>query len=278
MKNNVLIGTFGALALLTGGCVSMEKQQQIDQDLLFLKDRINTIEQGIFSQTQSRESLERQRSEQFDGMAKRQADLRASQEALRVEMQTVRGLLDNASSRRREEQETLILGQKDAALRLNSLDSRLTRVEKDLQGLLVPPTGTGTGTPTPELPAAETLYEQGRDLILNKGDIGKGRTSLEEFVRTQPKSELLPNAYYWIAEAFYAEKNFENAIVQFQDVIEKYPSHPKASAALYKQSLSFESLGEGKKAAALLKKLIEVYPDSDEAKLARERIGEKSKI
>lgn len=277
MKNKVLITTFGALTLLTGGCVSMEKQQQIDQDLLFLKDRINTIEQGIFSQNQSRESLERQRIEQFDGMAKRQADLRASQEALHVEMQAVRGLLDNASARRREEQETLILGQKDAALRLSSLDSRLTKVEKDLQVLLLPPTGTGTGAANPELPSAETLYEQGRGLILNKVDIGKGRTTLEEFIRTQPQSELLPNAYYWIAEAFYAEKNFENAIVQFQDVIEKYPSHPKASAALYKQSLSFEALGEGKKAAALLKKLIEVYPDSDEAKLAREKSGEKPK-
>jgi TolA-binding protein len=36
-------------------------------------------------------------------------------------------------------------------------------------------------------------------------------------------------------------------------------------------------MGEGKKAAALRKKLIEAYPSSDEAKKAKERSGEKPK-
>ena len=211
-------------------------------------------------------------------MARRQADLQAGQDALRVELQTVRGLLDDATGRRREEQETVLLTQKDAALRLGNLDSRLLKVEKDLLELRAAQAALAAKAAEPAAaPAAENLYEQGRDLILNKGDTSKGRATLEEFIKAKPQSELIPNAYYWIGEAYYSEKNFENAIVQFQDVIEKYPSHSKASAALYKQALAFESLGEGKKAAALLKKLIEVYPASDEAKKAKERSGLKPK-
>lgn len=268
MKNKALIAAFGAIALLAGGCVPMERELRVDQDLLSLRSRIYTLEQGISSQGQSRESVERQ----IDGMARRQADLQASQDALRVELQTVRGLLDDATGRRREEQENLLLTQKDAALRLGNLDGRLLKVEKDLLELRTLQT-----TKAAEPVSAESLYEQGRDLILNKNDVGKGRATLEEFIKARPQSELVPNAYYWIGESYYSEKNFENAIVQFQDVIEKYPTHSKASASLYKQGLAFEALGEGKKAAALLKKLIETYPASDEAKKAKERTGEKPK-
>lgn len=272
MKSKTIIATFGALALLAGGCVPMERDLRIDQDLLSLKSRLNNLEQGIDRQGQSRETVERQ----VDGMARRQADLQASQDALRVELQTVRGLLDDTAAKRREEQETVLLTQKDAALRLGNLDSRLLEVAKDLLELQSVQAAKAAEPPLPA-PTAESLYEQGRDLILNKEDVNKGRAILGEFIKARPQSELLPNAYYWIGEAYYSEKNFENAIVQFQDVIEKYPSHSKASASLYKQALAFESLGEGKKAAALLKKLVEVYPASDEAKKAKERIGEKPK-
>lgn len=280
MKSKAFITTLGAVALLAGGCVPMERDLRVDQDLLSVKTRLNALEQGLSSQGQNREALERQRSEQVDGMAKRQADLQAGQDALRVELQTVRGLLDDGSARRREELETLLLTQKDAALRLGNLDSRLAKAEKELLELRAAQAALAAqaaATPAPAAPAAETLYEQGRDLILNKGDVSKGRTILEEFVKARPQSELLPNAYYWIGEAYYSEKNFENAIVQFQDVIEKYPTHPKASAALYKQALSFDALGEAKKTTALLKKLVEVYPASDEAKKAKERISERPK-
>ena len=275
MKKKALITAFGSLALLAGGCVPMERELRIDQDLISLKSRLNVLEQGTSSQGQSREAVERQ----VDGMARRQADLQANQDALRVELQTLRGLLDDATGRRREEQETVLLTQKDASLRLGNLDGRLLKVEKDLLELRAVQAAMAAKAlePVAAAPTAESLYEQGRDLILNKGDASKGRTILEEFVKTRPQSELVPNAYYWIGEAYYSEKSFENAIVQFQDVIEKYPSHSKASASLYKQALSFESLGEGKKAAALLKKLIEAYPASDEAKKAKERIGEKPK-
>jgi len=271
MKMKALIIALGALALLASGCVPMERDLRVDQDLLSLNNRLHTLEQGA-SQGQNRETLERQRGEQIDGMAKRQADLQASQDALRVELQTVRGLLDDTSARRREEQETLLFAQKDAALRLGNLDNRLNKIEKDLAELQAAKIAE-----PPPAPAPEALYEQGRDLILNKGDGSKGRVILGEFIKARPQSELLPNAYYWIGESFYSEKNFENAIVQFQDVIEKFPTHPKASAARYKQALAFDALGETKKSTALLKKLIERYPASDEAKKAKERLNEKTK-
>lgn len=275
MKKKALITALGAMTLLASGCVPMERDLRIDQDLLSMNNRLHALEKGASSQGQNREAMERQRGEQLDGMAKRQADLQADQDALRVEMQTVRGLVDDTSARRREEQETLLFAQKDAALRLGNLDNRLSKVEQDLTALYSGQTAMANEPRT--APSAEALYEQGRDLILNKEDVSKGRIILGEFIKARPQSDLLANAYYWIGEGYYAEKSFENAIVQFQDVIEKFPSHPKASAALYKQALSFDALGEATKATALIKKLVENYPASDEAKKAKERIGTRTR-
>ena len=54
MKSKTIITTFGALALLAGGCVPMERDLRIDQDLISLKSRLNALEQGVSSQGQSR--------------------------------------------------------------------------------------------------------------------------------------------------------------------------------------------------------------------------------
>ncbi len=208
MKNKALATALASVTLLAGGCVPMERDLRVDQDLLSLQGRVTALEQSIDRQGQSRESLEKQ----IAGMARRQADLQASQDDLRVELQTVRGLLDDGTSRRREEQETLLLAQKDAALRLGNLDSRLLKAEKDLLELRAAQAAKAA-EPAVAAPTAESLYEQGRDLILNKGDVSKGRSILGEFVKAQPQSELLPNAYYWIGEAYYSEKNFENVLI-----------------------------------------------------------------
>lgn len=277
-RTNLLMTLIAATALLAGGCVPMERELRVDQDLLNLKSRLAALEQSVSNQGQNRESLEKERAEQVDGMAQRQADLQAGQDALRVELQSMRGLLDESAARGREERETILLAEKDAGLRIGNLDNRLSKAEKDLSEIRAAQSALiakAAEAPSVAAPTAEALYEQGRDLILNKGDVSKGRTILEEFITARPQSELIPNAYYWIGEAYYSEKKFESAIVQFQDVIEKFPSHAKASAALYKQSLAFESLGEEKKGVALLKKLIEGYPSSDEAKKAKERLGDK---
>ena len=80
---------------------------------------------------------------------------------------------------------------------------------------------------------------------------------------------------YWVGEAFFGEKKYENAILQFQEVVQNHRSHPKAAAALLKQGLAFRALGDDKNARVILQQVVERYPNSDEAKKAKERLGER---
>jgi tol-pal system protein YbgF len=106
------------------------------------------------------------------------------------------------------------------------------------------------------------------------GNPRKGREVLTAFAAKYPDHKLLPNALYWKGEAFYAEKDYENAILAFQDVVDKYPSGDKAPDAMYKQGLSFLSLNDKKNARVLLELVSSKYPRSKAAEMARKKLAE----
>jgi tol-pal system protein YbgF len=97
---------------------------------------------------------------------------------------------------------------------------------------------------------------------------------METFLKRYPGHELAVNATYWVGEAYFGEKKYENAILQFQEVVQKHGSHPKAAAALLKQGLAFKALGDDKNARVILRQVVERFPKTEEAKKASERLGE----
>jgi tol-pal system protein YbgF len=116
-------------------------------------------------------------------------------------------------------------------------------------------------------------YRKGLDLVL--GDKPEqGRAVLEKFVKTWPEHELVPNALYWIGESHYSEKRMDQAILTFMDVYRRYPDNPKAAAALLKTAYAYQKLGDLRNARFYLTVLLEDFPDSEPAPLARRKMAE----
>ncbi|MFZ2197353.1 MAG: tetratricopeptide repeat protein, partial [Thermodesulfovibrionales bacterium] len=82
---------------------------------------------------------------------------------------------------------------------------------------------------------------------------------------------------FWIAETYYAEKNYEDAILTYEALLKKFPDSKKTSSALLKQAYSFIEIGDAKTGRIILKKLVEKYPDSKDAELARKKLAEMDK-
>jgi tol-pal system protein YbgF len=118
----------------------------------------------------------------------------------------------------------------------------------------------------------EDLYRQAVEMVQKQGRYAEGRKLLQQFLDKNPKHSLAVNASYWIGEAYYGEKKYENAILQFQDVIQKYGDHPKVASALFKQGVTFQTLGDNQSAKTILQKLVDSFPLSEEAKAAKERL------
>jgi len=95
---------------------------------------------------------------------------------------------------------------------------------------------------------------------------------LNEFLRQHPQSQFADNAQYWIGESYYALKQFDQAILEYDAVRRKYPSGGKVPAALLKQGFAFAELGDKVDARLILQELIARYPQSKEAVMAKEKV------
>ncbi|MFP4128056.1 MAG: tetratricopeptide repeat protein, partial [Desulfonatronovibrio sp.] len=87
-------------------------------------------------------------------------------------------------------------------------------------------------------------------------------------------SKLVPNAWYWLAETHYTEKDFPQAILGFRQVLEKFPENPKAPDALLKIGYSYERLKDFRNALFYLSVVTQDYPDSSAARKASDLITE----
>jgi tol-pal system protein YbgF len=164
----------------------------------------------------------------------------------------------------------------DMGLQLSSLSNRVEDLEQQPsnQATIIPPPQQAKQEKKPTV-TAEELYQEALDLIRQQKKFAEGREMLESFVKKYPQHDLYINALYWIGEAYYGEQKYESAILQFQDVISQYPSNAKAPAAMLKQALAFNALGDGENAGTTMQKLLEEYPESPQATPAKKYLKEK---
>ncbi|HEY5999335.1 MAG TPA: tol-pal system protein YbgF [bacterium] len=118
---------------------------------------------------------------------------------------------------------------------------------------------------------AEKLYATALGLFSNR-DYTPAAAKFEEFVTDYRDHKLAGNAQYWIGECQYSQRHFAEAADEFGKVEKLFPASPKVAAALYKKGLSLWELKRTADAQAALQRLIEKYPQSEEAGKARERL------
>jgi tol-pal system protein YbgF len=99
--------------------------------------------------------------------------------------------------------------------------------------------------------------------------------AFEAFIASYPESEYASNARYWLAECFYSEERYKEALASFTKVLESKPSEKRGSDAMLKIGLSWYKLNEREKGDLTLRGLMEKYPGSEAALQAREQLDRK---
>jgi tol-pal system protein YbgF len=127
-------------------------------------------------------------------------------------------------------------------------------------------------SPAKEVPAAMgDLYKDAYESF-QKGDVNGARKKFGAFLKQYPNAELSGNAQFWIGETYYQKKDFEKAILEYEKAISKYPESGKIPAALFKQALAFLELGDKTNARNLFRKVIERFPNSEQAEMAKKKL------
>ncbi|MCW8931187.1 MAG: tol-pal system protein YbgF [Gammaproteobacteria bacterium] len=97
----------------------------------------------------------------------------------------------------------------------------------------------------------------------------KARDSFIAFIQKYPGGRYAHIAQYWVAESSYAQQNYEQAITDYQLLLDVYPLSPKKAEAELKKAYSFNELGNKKIARQTLNQLLLNYPDTTEAGQAK---------
>jgi tol-pal system protein YbgF len=107
---------------------------------------------------------------------------------------------------------------------------------------------------------------------LRGGDYAQASRGFRGFIQQYPDSPLLPNAYYWLGESYYATMNYQVALEAFQTLLSQFPQSEKAPDAMLKAGYSQIELKQVDAGKATLKAVSTKYPGSKAASLAQERL------
>jgi tol-pal system protein YbgF len=147
--------------------------------------------------------------------------------------------------------------------------------------------GTGEVASTPTATPARTGIDAAREddaLAAARADETFGRAfdsmrsgryseaipQFREYLRKNPRSDYADDAQYYIGESYYSTRDYNRAILEFNEVLLKYPRGKRVPAALLRQATAFAELGDKVDARLILQKLVGEYPNTAEAARARE--------
>ena len=184
-------------------------------------------------------------------------DLQNQIEALRAEVARLKGQDEQLSREVAEMQRR----QKDLA---QGVDERVRRFEPVKVQL--------DGREFNAEPAEKRDYDNAFALF-RKPDYPAASAAFIDFLRRNPQSGYAPSAYFWLGNAQYANKEYNPSITNFRTLISVAPDHPKAPEAALSIANSQIELKAIPGARKTLEDLIKVYPQSEAAVAAKERLA-----
>jgi tol-pal system protein YbgF len=162
---------------------------------------------------------------------------------------------------------------------LDELKARLAKVSKQLEDMQGAQQSVAAGQAAQQAqqqaqaqaPPPDVLYNNGlRDYNAAKGDLAKQEFS--DYVKFYPNTDLAGNAYFYLAELAYKQGNFQEAVTNYDQVLQNFPTGNKAASSDLKKGLALIELGKKDEGVAELRHVIQRYPRSNEALQAKDRL------
>ncbi|MCG8617841.1 MAG: tol-pal system protein YbgF [Desulfobacterales bacterium] len=270
-----------SFVFLVSGCVAPDQYKVLESRVAAIEMENNRLASAQRANASAGDDLERIKGElETSSKSTREnyAEVKYEIEQLKEKFYQVEGLIEelrhNLGTSGQARQETF---EKELTRLDNAISRNFEKVIALEKYMGFEPTETleaNAGTPS-ETPAGadseEALYDLAKKMF-DQGDKENARIQFENFINKFPSSSKADNARFWIADSYYAEKWYEKAILEYQKVLENYPKSNKTAAARLKQGYAFAALGEKANARLILKELIKRHPDSKEAQYAREKL------
>lgn len=246
MRGVSLRGAALAAALL---CASLGAQAALFEDdearraILDLRQRVETMR----SQSEQRQSEE-------------SAQLRRSMLDLQNQIEQMRGDL----ARMTGQNEQLTKAVTDLQQRQTDADDRLKKNEPSKVAV--------DGREFNADPKEKADFDAALG-IFRAGQFAQAQTAFADFVKRYPQSGYNASALFWLGNAQYATRNYNEAIANFRSMLSLAPDHAKAPEAVLSIANCQIELKDTRAAKRTLEDLTKAYPQSEAAQAGRERLS-----
>jgi tol-pal system protein YbgF len=171
--------------------------------------------------------------------------------------------------------------------RLGKLNQQLVDLQNSVQSVDAKISGTapatGTASPTASTvapsampvgaPSADTLYSNGlRDITSGKYDLA--RTEFQDYLKYYGDTDLASNAQFYLGEIAYSQKQYQQALGEYEKVLNNYPKSFKLAPARLKKGMALDKLGQKAAAVREFREVIRRYPNTEEDRQARAKLKE----
>ena len=258
-------GLFILLSLAAPALIAAPQRAPVTSATATVEQRLNALERKMKSQNMVELVLQIQQLQQ--------------------EVQQLRGELEiqnNAVDALKKRQRDLYL----------DLDGRISNLQQPASGL--PPAAVPAPVPTPvpasvpadspvapvamEKPVAadpaleESSYQSAFEL-LKQARYAEAVKSFKQFLASYPNGSYADNAQYWLGETSYVTRDFDQALADFDKVIQNHPASPKVRGAMLKRGYIYYEQQKWDLARQQLQQLVDGHPNSSEARLADKRLA-----
>jgi tol-pal system protein YbgF len=184
--------------------------------------------------------------------------------------------------------------------RIAKLDKSIQDLQNQLQNIQNPPAGTQPGgmpsgtpgltgtapgatpgapnqpvagaTPASMAPPLRETYESGiRDYNAGKYTVATGE--FQDVIHYYPMDDLAGNSQFYLGEIAYRQKDYAEAIKNYNAVLESFSGNPKAPAAQLHKGFALIQQGKRESGIHELRLLIQRHPQTPEASQARTKLS-----
>jgi tol-pal system protein YbgF len=252
--------------------VSREELQMMQQ-LDALQQAVQNLQKTVDTQTAVLRTLVEQANDNVNNMKATVTEMHTS---IQQNLASSGARFDTMTTQMQALSESL----DEAKARLSKLSEQMAQMQTILTTMPSQPTPTAGVTPGPgapptpgaaPVPDAESLYNQGLSYY-NGGQWDLSIQAFNDYLKYYKDTDRASNAQFYIGECYYSQQDYKRAIDAYDLCSEKYPTGNKAAAAQLKKGFALLEMDEKTAGIRELRSLVQRFPDSHEADLARQRL------
>src|SRR5271154_2091675 len=295
VRNLAIFAAAVVAAIFVGSALGPRPASAVSREMIELQHDVTTLLQGqkdMATQiTQDHTVMKTLIEQSSDNVGKLNAtmssvqksvqDVQANSGARLDTMSTqVQGLSDNLEeikSRLGKLNQQLV----DVQSAVQSIDSKISGSSPALSapgtsprpsndGNAAPPTASNAVSPAP---SADMLYSNGlRDITSGKYDLA--RQEFLDYLKYYSETDLASNAQFYLGEIAYHQKQYQDAVAEYDKVLTAYPKSFKLAPARLRKGMALIDLGQKTAGVRELREVVRRYPGTEEERAARAKLKE----